>query len=214
MILAHLGRLWVHYRMQPSDAEADLVQADWVAALASYDDGTIAAAADNWLLTEEWMPTLAGFLGAVQSEARFLARTLAAEHALPAGPRNDEPLADSHVWAETIRAATGMLVVDPDEKRRGDELRGHRHDRGAAHCPVCTAQRKIDAATRTFVPPQPAWSPCRECDGSHFVYVDETSVRPCSECNGFSYALWLGGHYEPGHRCEECAPSRRRRQES
>lgn len=60
---------------------------------------------------------------------------------------------------------------------------------------------------------EPLWSPCSECDGSHFVEVDRrvNSVRPCSTCNRRAYDLWAGGHYRPNHRCETCMPTRRHR---
>lgn len=185
-------------------------------ALALFGDETLSAAANTWLLREEWMPTIAGIVAQCEDEARALARSLNdVSHVLPPGPRNDEPLADAHAWAETIRAATGLVWRDPTEKPRGgdDLTRGHDHRRGADHCRVCSAQRRVDAAQREFVPPAPAWSACRECDGTHFVETDRSrnEVRPCESCNGFSYALWLGGHMEPGHRCEECGPSGRRR---
>ena len=211
-ILAHLGRLWVNYRIQLSDVDASLVESEWLSAFGRFEDEAIRAATETWLLREEWMPTIAGFLDQVQSEQRAIVRATV-DHALPSGPRNDEPLADSHAWAETIRIATGLVYVEPDMRARGGDLRGHDHHRGAEHCPICSGQRRIESKERPFVPPKPQWSTCSECDGSHYVEVDGPGlvVRPCSRCNGFAYSLWIGGHYEPGHRCDECAPVGRRR---
>lgn len=215
-VAAALGRCWVNYRQTPDERDATIMMADWLSALRGFDDEAVKAATDVWLMREEWMPTLAGFLTEVEDQARALLRSEVAKHAaLPSGPRNDEPMADAHAWAETIRIATGLRYVEPDTRARGADTRGHDHHRGAEHCPVCSAQRRVEARERPFDPPRPQWSTCSECDGSHFVEVDDgrdgLSVRPCSRCNGFAYTLWLGGHYEPNHRCDECAPVGRRR---
>ena len=236
MIAAHLGRLWVHYRTQPSDADADLILADWTRSLAAFDDDALKRACQAWLDNEQWMPTLSGIIEATQEEQRIAARSRA-ERALPAGPRNDEPVADSKVAVRAIRAA-GVLHLPPAstwaelEGRASLDIEGlmevavtgplvvtHDHKRGAAECPTCSQHDHSDPEWRETCPkcgvpgppPEPMWSDCSGCDGSHYVFTGSNSVHPCPECNPTAYRLWLGGHMRAGHRCEECAPTRRRR---
>lgn len=217
-IAAALGRLWVNYRATPSEEDAVVVLEDWVRALTPYRDASVTRAAEQWLRDEEWMPTLAGFMSATQAEER-LARAQQTR-ALPSGPRNDEPLADSHEHAEMIRSLTGLLPRFERSHNAGAPM-GHDHHRGAAHCPVCSQHDHSDEHWRVTCPacgthdeiePEPLWSSCSECDGSHFVFVNANDVRPCSTCNRSTYDLWVGGHMAAGHRCEVCAPSRRRRE--
>jgi len=209
-IAAHLGRLWVNFpSARPSDADSELILHEWTRALLGFDDECIRLATDAWLHNEQWMPTLAGMLSAVQDEQRIVARDRAGR-ALPAGPRNDEPLADAHVWANAIRAAVGLIERDPAEKAKFD-TRGHDHRDGAAGCPVCSAQKAREADVTWERAERPLWSACSGCDGSHWVEIGPNVVVPCATCNAHLRMLWEQGHMEPNHRCEECAPSRRRR---
>lgn len=230
VIAANLGRLWVHYRATPdNDLNAAVVLNDWTRVLDGFTDAQVGRACSAWLDNERWMPALSEVLTEVQQEARLDARLEAAAQALPAGPRNDEPIADAKVAVRAIRAAMALHLPPANtwaemEQRaaldyesivpsnvvhvRGSmDTRGHDHHNGAAGCPVCSRVAKDEWEPRE----RPLWSACRECDGSKFVEVSDNVVRPCSECNRSTYTLWLGGHMEPNHRCEECAPARRRR---
>lgn len=48
---------------------------------------------------------------------------------------------------------------------------------------------------------------CGECDGSGWVTLDpsgQTTVRPCGRCRPRTALRQMGGHYMPGHDCQEC----------
>lgn len=106
--------------------------------------------------------------------------------------------------------------------RGGTDPRGHDHHNGVAGCYVCNRHDHTQPDWRETCPacggPLPElyqWSTCSGCDGSGWVCVEthgHGDVKPCMVCNATAYGLWVGGHFEPGHRCEECAPTRRRRQ--
>ena len=227
----------MHYRIELNDHDTGQIMADWAGALHPYSSSALSAAVEVWLLNEQWMPTLSGMLDVVQGEARRERREREAARALPAGPRNDEPIASAAEWMSAIR--TGLerrgIVVRGDVTDIGHgpvEARGHDHRNGASGCPVCSRHDHSHANWRQTCPAcgieddtdlsfwredrpaghsGPMWSPCRECDGSHFVFTDANTVRPCQSCNPVAYRLWREGHFAPGHRCEECAPTTRRR---
>lgn len=103
----------------------------------------------------------------------------------------------------------------------GTDPRGHDHHDGKASCRLCSRHDHSQPNWRETCPacggPLPdlyVWSVCAGCDGNGWVTVEahgHGDVRPCGTCNARAYTLWLGGHYLPGHRCEECTPTRRTR---
>lgn len=220
-----------------TDEDLLITLADWQRMFAVTDDSVIDAVTESCLIASGYFPTTNEFLEEVQAEqsARLAAR---AQPALPSGPRNDEPLADSHVAVRAIRAAAVLHLPPAGEwpemearalldfeglaevarPRGGDDPRGHDHSRGHDGCAVCSRHDHSDPYWRETCPAcgvpgtqgAPLWSPCRACDGSMFVLVGPNLVHPCPECNRQAHSLWLGGHMEPNHRCELCAPSRRR----
>lgn len=234
-----LARLNAQSSTRKTDEDLLITLSDWQRIFREHADEVIDAATETCLIASGYFPTTNEFLEEVQAESR--ARMHRRDATLPANPRNDEPRADSHVAVAAIRAAITLhlppagtwdemaaraqldtsLLDEPvrDRPRGGEDARGHDHHRGRAHCPVCSRHDHSDPCWRQTCPecgvpgpePEALWSPCRGCDGSKFVMVGPNIVHPCPECNRRAYGLWLGGHMQPNHRCEECAPTGRRR---
>lgn len=114
---ATLSRLSVHFRITRTEEETAVVLRDWVRALEHFDDEVVRCAADDWLLREEWLPTLTGIIDACQAEARRVAGVRADALGLPRFPSKEET-ADAHAHAAKIRAAWGLSPRDPDSKLR------------------------------------------------------------------------------------------------
>lgn len=142
-------------------------------------------------------------------------------------------LPPASTWAEIEARAQldleGLAEVETSAQallasiaRGGTDPRGHNHRNGAAGCTICSRHDHSQPDWRESCPacggPLPdayTWSTCPVCDGSGWACEERHGfgpVRPCSVCNANAYRLWSGGHYEPGHRCEECVPTRRRRE--
>jgi len=100
---------------------------------------------------------------------------------------------------------------------------GHEHSKGRSGCPVCSRHDHSAPTWREDCPecgaPVPdlyEWSSCASCDGSGWIPIDGFygPVRPCLVCNEESHRLWEGGHYAMNHRCDVCAPTRKRSRET
>jgi hypothetical protein len=182
---------------------------------------------------------LNNFLDAVQDEARIEMR--ARQQQVPTGDPHGRDVGNAHIGARAIRVARQLglppagtfaemqgraqldtTLIEPDQaprQRGGMDARGHDHHNGAAGCPVCSKHDHTDPNWRQTcpecgVPKQPAyeWSDCPSCDGGGWIETDiDGTYEPCGACNTHLRSLWLGGHMAPNHRCEVCAPSRRRR---
>ncbi|MCA1572467.1 MAG: hypothetical protein LC798_19640 [Chloroflexi bacterium] len=54
---------------------------------------------------------------------------------------------------------------------------------------------------------------CGTCsDGNGWVFTTDEgpgAVRPCPTCRPTTHALWLGGHLDPDHHCDDCAARRK-----
>lgn len=214
----------MHCRAGKTPEDLEVLKHDWMLMFREYENDAVSAATETWVLIQTWFPSTAEFAEVVEEEHVLLKKRRAdnARPALPAvnpavertmeeyaaiGKRNIAAL------RERFGLGAGAKVLGVLRRLDGnvEQTRGHDHHRGAEHCPICSTK-----APPPMFDDSDALSTCPGCDGSHFVTVDRSrdEVRPCQQCNGYAYSLWLGGHYEPGHRCDECAPARRRREAS
>lgn len=211
-----------------ADEELLVMQADWERLLHAWDDSLLDAVTDTFITAQSVFPTLSEFVNELQVEARIRARG-----GLPVttDPPHRESLGDAHVAAKAIRLALHHHLTPardfaemrgraetmdlPESAAHGPLLdlrtqntRGHDHRNGAHGCPVCSLHGPLEPGPADY-----AWSGCRGCDGSGWVTLDvaTNTVRPCEHCRPEQHERWAMGHYEPGHTCEECSPTRRRR---
>lgn len=220
VVLATLARLNVHCRGVRPDDEMRVLMHDWPTVLADYPNEVVIAAMETWIVVEEWFPSTADFVQVCDEEsalAEAQRRNRIASSARPAvGPAvltMDEYAAIARPHIARLREVTRAFATGVED------VRGHDHRNGAAGCPVCSKHDhsnpdwRITCPVCGQVPPDESavLSTCRGCDGSHFIFTDHNTVKPCPECNPGVARLWREGHMELNHRCEECAPTRRAR---
>lgn len=232
VIAQALGRLAIHYRLDRGLDETETLTHDWGIALREYPNPVFEAAVETWIIISQWHPTLAEIIDACVDEAAMRKEFLRVERARELENPEPEHLADAHTAAKAIRAAAALRMPPAatweematrgtmDVSLLGPRSITHEHRDGTANCSICSRHDHSSADWRETCPecgvapvPLYRWSMCRKCDGSGWMEVKNGSVRPCEDCNGHAHALWAGGHYESGHRCEECStrPGRKRR---
>lgn len=234
-IIKCLARLNANAQNKKTDEDLLLLHVDWQRLLVNFPDDLVETVTETFLLASPFFPTVNEFMEELQDQRRVNAWRESGPpvRSLP-GP--ETTVANAHVGAKAIRLAAQLnmgpardwaeiasrsaIVTEPD---RMAETRGHDHHGGRENCDLCSRHDHSSPDWRSTCPKCGVpdlnalaaydWSPCRTCDGNGFLVLDETTltVRPCETCNGHTYTLWLGGHMEPGHRCDECAPTRRSR---
>lgn len=208
-----LGALAAAYPNHPAGADTVELYHQALRRLDSAD--TLQAAAGRWVETEDRYPTVHQLVEAYQAHARWqadAARAADEARAIARGTLPGMPAAAPQFAIEMV----DVLRVATEEATAGS--RKHDHVRGAAHCPVCASAASIAdgmaarvkdlLANRGIVPglgPVPTFR-CAECFDRGMVVHDGDpfTAHPCPACNPDGFALWEGGHYQPGHWCPEC----------
>lgn len=182
-----LTTLHAAYPSAPLEADTAAV---WFQHLERFDRLDAEAACYRVIDTERFMPTIAVFVAACQTEADQSRRVeLATQRPAVLEPGEADVAEDVHrSFVAACRAALEVAQTG-----------------GGADA----AQAAFDAHAPTrFAGPGRTY-PCRCGPGEGWVEEPSGRVRPCSDCRPEMHALWVGGHLASGHVCHECRDRKR-----